>query len=86
MAFFKQSSRGSNPEPRASEEDAVSTPLRPTWLSRQLDKGLISASSLVLLQIQVFLNVQSSCKSGVYLTALHDIIPTASAYVVGWDT
>ena len=29
---FKRSSRGSNPEPRASEEDALSTPLRPTWL------------------------------------------------------
>ena len=31
MVFFKRSSRGSNPEPRASEEDALSTPLRPTW-------------------------------------------------------
>ena len=55
-------------------------------MGRRLDIGLISVSSLVLLQIQVFLNVQSSCKSGVYLTALHDIIPTASAYEVGWDT
>ena len=32
VVFFKLSGRGSNPEPRASEEDALSTPLRPTWL------------------------------------------------------
>ena len=29
--FLKRSGRGSNPRPRASEEDALSTPLRPTW-------------------------------------------------------
>ena len=29
--FFKRSGQGSNPGPRASEEDALTTPLRPTW-------------------------------------------------------
>ena len=29
--FLKRSGRGSNPGPRASEEDALSTPLRLTW-------------------------------------------------------
>ena len=32
VVFFKRSGRGWNPGPRASEEDALSTPLRPTWL------------------------------------------------------
>ena len=31
--FLNRSGLGSNPGPRASEEDALSTPLRPTWLS-----------------------------------------------------
>ena len=30
---MKRSGRGLNPGPRASEEDALSTPLRPAWLS-----------------------------------------------------
>ena len=32
MGFFRWSGRGLNPEPKASEEDALSTPPRPTWL------------------------------------------------------
>ena len=35
VVFFKDLGRGLNPGPRASEEDALSTPLRPTWRDRR---------------------------------------------------
>ena len=49
--FFKRSGRGSNPEPRASEEDALSTPLCPTWLSfLQYFRYLLPGISLLFIQ------------------------------------
>ena len=40
VVFLRWSGRGSNPEPRASEEDALSTPPRPTWPGNEYSLSL----------------------------------------------